>query len=400
MTKTELPKTDMNEEILKINTLIIKSAAEGKLLRAVLSKPSDSSVKKATLRPIATARGNFIQLETFTSDNKAYHKNVSLDESDALCDALCGYAQINVFTTAGECQYSVSKKGKVLMGGVDKVLRAIDGAESVKYEKNNREKNRILVGNEPFLVRLGVSDENGRVYDKKQSKFRQINRFLEYVRDCVPHLRGDGQLRVLDLCCGKSYLSFALYHYLTAVLGRDVRMTGIDLKEDVIEDCSQIASDLGFDGLEFIAGDIRQCDETSCDLVVSLHACDIATDIVLSTACRCRADVILSTPCCHHYLAKEIDCAPLSFITAYPILGGKLCDAATDALRLAFLAKNGYDVAAFELIDPNETPKNVLLRGIRKKRFDPKSDEARSLCDSYERIERFLLGEKKYEELS
>jgi hypothetical protein len=121
---------------------------------------------------------------------------------------------------------------------------------------------------------------------------------------------------------------------------------------------------------------------------------------VLSTACRCRADVILSTPCCHHYLAHTIDCEPLSFITAYPILGGKLCDAATDALRLAFLAKNGYDVAAFELIDPNETPKNVLLRGIRKKGFDKTSDEARALCENYARIERFLLGDKKYEELS
>ena len=390
----------MTEEILKINGLILRCAEGGRLQRAILSKPQDKTVQRATLRPIATGKGTLLQLETFTTDNKAYHKNLSLDECDVLSGILCGFSQINVFTTAGECQYSVSKKGKVLMGGVDKVLRALDSAETVKYEKNNREKNRILAGNEPFLIRLGVSDENGRIFDKKQSKFRQINRFLEYVRDCVPHLKGEGELRVLDLCCGKSYLSFALYHYLTAVLGRKVRMTGIDLKEDVIADCSQIASDLGFDGLEFIAGDIRQCAETSCDLVVSLHACDIATDIVLSTACRCKADVILSTPCCHHYLAHEIDCAPLSFITAYPILGGKLCDAATDALRLAFLAKKGYDVAAFELIDPNETPKNVLLRGIRKRSFDPESDEARTLCENYARIERFLLGDKKYEALS
>lgn len=390
----------MNEEILKIASLITKSACDGKLLRAVLSKPADSLIKKATLRPISTAKGDLIQLETFTADNKAYHKNLSLSEERSLCEVLCGFLQINVFTTAGECQYSVSKKGKVLMAGVDKVLRALDGAGAVEYEKNNREKNRILTGNEPFLVRLGVSDENGRVYDKKQSKFRQINRFLEYVRDCVPFLRKEGELRVLDLCCGKSYLSFALYHYLTAVLGRSVRMTGIDLKEDVIAECSKIASDLGFKGLEFLAGDIRKCEETSCDMVVSLHACDIATDIVLSTACKCRADVILSTPCCHHYLAHEIDCEPLSFITAYPILGGKLCDAATDALRLAFLEKNGYEVAAFELIDPNETPKNVLLRGIRKKGFDGSSDEAQSLCEKYARIERFLLGDKRYEELS
>jgi SAM-dependent methyltransferase len=390
----------MTEEITKINSLILRSAADGKLCKAILSKPHDKAVQKAVLRPISTAKGTLIQLESFTTDNKAYHKNLTVNDTDTLCEVLCGFSQINVFTTAGECQYSVSKKGKVLMAGVDKVLRALDGASAVEYEKNNREKNRILVGNEAFLVRLGVSDENGRVFDKKQSKFRQINRFLEYVRDCVPYLKRDGQLRVLDLCCGKSYLSFALYYYLTSVLGRDVRMTGIDLKDDVIAECSKIASDLGFTGLEFIAGDIRKCEETSCDMVVSLHACDIATDIVLSTACRCRADVILSTPCCHHYLAHTIDCEPLSFITAYPILGGKLCDAATDALRLAFLAKNGYDVAAFELIDPNETPKNVLLRGIRKKGFDKTSDEARALCENYARIERFLLGDKKYEELS
>ena len=390
----------MNEEILKIASLITKSACDGKLLRAVLSKPADSLIKKATLRPISTAKGDLIQLETFTTDNKAHHKNIPASDGEEIANAICGFSQINVFTTAGECQLSVSKKGKILTSGVDKLIRSLEGAASVSYESNNREKNRILSGNEAFLIRLGVSDENGRIFDKKQSKFRQINRFLEYVRDCVPFLRKEGELRVLDLCCGKSYLSFALYHYLTAVLGRSVRMTGIDLKEDVIAECSKIASDLGFDGLEFIAGDIRSCEETSCDMVVSLHACDIATDIVLSTACRCRADVILSTPCCHHYLAHEIDCKPLSFITAYPILGGKLCDAATDALRLAYLAKNGYEAAAFELIDPNETPKNVLLRGIRKKSFDPESGEAKKLSDEFLRIEGFLLGEKKYEYLS
>ena len=245
--KTEIPKTDMNEEILKITALIMKSAGEGKLRKAVLSKPHDKTIQKAALRPITTAKGTLIQLETFTSDNKAYHKNISPDEGDALCEVLCGFSQINVFTTAGECQYSVSKKGKILMGGVDKVIRALDGASAVEYEKNNREKNRILVGNEPFLIRLGVSDENGRVYDKKQSKFRQINRFLEHIEEIYPRLPKEGELLIYDLCCGKSYLSFAVYYYLTAVKGRAVKMLGIDLKRDVILWCEGLARELGIE---------------------------------------------------------------------------------------------------------------------------------------------------------
>lgn len=389
----------MREEFIPAVTLICEAAASGKLKKAVLSKPSEKAVLRAELRPLIISGKLCLQTETFTSDNKAYHKNTDPADTEYIHSLLNGFSQINIMTSSGDCQISVTKKGKVLSNGVEKQLRSLSSGEAVEYGGNNRQKSRILNGSEKFLIRLGVSDANGRIYDKKQSKFRQINRFLEYVKDCVPHLRRDGALRVLDLCCGKSYLSFALYHYLTQVLGREVHMTGIDLKEDVIRECTEIAQDLGYTGLEFIAGDIRNCADTECDLVVSLHACDIATDIVLSTACRCNADVILSTPCCHHYLASNINCPELSFISDYPILGGKLCDAATDALRLAFLAKEGYEVSAFELIDPNETPKNVLLRGIRRKSFDKTSEEATALLTRFNGIEAFLMGNKEYEYL-
>ncbi len=390
----------MTEKYEDLARLISDSAKRGKLKKAILSKPEDKELIKATVTPILIGEKLCLQTECFKKDNKAVHKNTSAEDTEYLEALLISFGQINVITSAGECQLSRSKKGKILENGIAKLQKSLDGGEKLEYSGNNRRKDYILSGNEKFLQRLGVSDANGRIYDKKQSKFRQINRFLEYVRDCTPHLKSEGELRVLDLCCGKSYLSFALYHYLTEILGRNVRMTGIDLKEDVIRECQAVADDLEYSGLEFIAGDIRECKEEACDLVVSLHACDIATDIVLATAVHCRADVILSTPCCHHYLLHNMDCEELSFISKYSILSGKLADAATDALRLAYLEKEGYETAAFELIDPNETPKNVLMRGIRKKNFDKASKEAAGLSLRFEQIEAFLLGSKKYEYLN
>jgi len=256
---------------------------------------------------------------------------------------------------------------------------------------NNREKQYILNGNEPFLIKLEISDKNGRVHDKKRAKFRQINRFLELVRDVEDKLPADGILRICDLCCGKSYLSFAVYHYFAIIKGRNVRMTGVDLKPDVIEFCSATAKDLGFDGLEFLCGDVGKYQtDDHVHLVVSLHACDIATDLVLSRALAFEADVILSTPCCHHAMSPALACPELDFIAKHSILRQKLCDAATDALRLKILEAHGYTTTALELIDPEETPKNVLLRAVRKKHPDPASMQAART--EAEQIRAFLLG--------
>ena len=167
------------------------------------------------------------------------------------------------------------------------------------------------------------------------------------------------------------------------------------MKRDVIEYCQGVADSLGFLGLEFLCGDVNLYDtEDKVDMVVSLHACDIATDIVIGKAIEWEADVILSTPCCHHDLNKKLDCAPLKFIADYSMLRQKLCDAATDALRLKLMEANGYECAALELIDPEETPKNIMLRGIRKKDFDKSSERAKRLCSEYESIYAFLTGGK------
>ena len=385
---------DFTQDLCRV---LILSAEKGVLRKAVFSKSKNKKIAKAVASPINLGFDLCLQIEYFQSDNKAIHKNIKLDDNalSALQQIAAEFAQINVLTEVGDCEYRESNKGKKILLGGDKLIKKLENTQAVSTvtATNNKKKNYILSGSEPFLIHLGVSDKNGRVYDKKRSKFRQINRFLELVRDVEDRLP-EGKIRICDLCCGKSYLSFAVYHYFANIKNYQVKMTGIDLKPDVISHCSAIARELGFDGLEFVCGDINEyvTDEIP-SLVISLHACDIATDIVLTKAAEWNTDVILSTPCCHHELNHSINCDALSFITDYSMLRQKLCDAATDALRLKRLESQGYSVAALELIDPDETPKNIMLRAVKKKNFNKYSRDAQKALEEYLAAKKFLLGE-------
>ena len=367
------------------------------LKKMVFSKPV-SGDNADILRIVGTLRviggTPALQLESFHTDNKAKHENLPLNtEGEArLAARIVGFGQVNLLTTAGDAEYKQNKKGNAVVLGGDKLARKLAAApaEKVEISGNDKDKNRILTGAEPFLRHLDVADENGRVYDKKRAKFRQINRFLELIRDVLPHLPKK-EIRICDLCCGKSYLSFAVYHYFSNVLGMRVSMTGVDLKSDVVEYCNKVAKALHFDGLEFICGDVGKYDcEQKPQLVISLHACDIATDLVLERALAFGARVILATPCCHHELNHTLNCKELSFIAEHSMLRQKLCDAATDALRLKLLESRGFDVAALELIDPDETPKNIMLRAIYNEKKPQTVRENARL--EYESAKRFLLG--------
>lgn len=391
---------EYSQQILGISSLILRAADKRILKKAVCSKPIDKTLQKSVITLKSIGGAPALQAEHFHKDNKATHKNFLLESISAeeLCELLCGYMQINLICESCECEYKRSSSGKSVLLGDKKVERALESATAehprALSEGNNRQKQHILSGSEPFLRRLGVADERGRVYDKKQAKFRQINRFLEIIRDAEDKLPKDS-IRICDLCCGKSYLSFAAYHYFSEVKGMKVRMSGVDLKQDVVDSCNAVAKDLGFDGLEFICMDVNDYSPALLpSLVISLHACDIATDIVLQKAAEWRTDVILSTPCCHHELNHSIDCEALSFITEHSMLRQKLCDAATDALRLARLEAQGYSTSTVELIDPNETPKNVMLRAFRKKNFSPDSKEAKAAEERYLCAKRFLCGGK------
>ena len=343
------------------------------LTALTLSKCEDTTILRTTGRLVKLKDGIYLALESFLSDGKAVHKNIPVSgAAEALLKLIpAGYKQANIRTTGGDCEVKVSKKGKVTV--IDRIHR--DHAQSAPLE-HNREKQYIIPADKPvdFLIALGVQDKGGRIYDKKRSKFRQINRFLEMVADIEHHIADTGELYILDLCCGKSYLSFAVYYYFTQVRGRKVVMDCVDLKQDVITYCSQVAEKLGYDGLHFVAGDIRNFPiRRTPDLTVSLHACDIATDIVLAKGIDSGSKVILSTPCCHHEMMHQLKPQgnATDLLLEHSILKQKFADAATDALRCKLLQINGYDVNALELIDPEETPKNVLIRAVKAKNPNP-----------------------------
>ena len=375
-------------------SLCLLAAQSQALKKTVFTGARDSGVLRAVGVLCRIGGKAHLQIETFYTDGKARHENLSLDEKGlSRLEAIAeGFSRINLLTTAGDAELRENKKGEQVFLGAEKLRRKLEAgcATSVAVIGNNKVKKRILTGDEPFLRLLGVSDENGRVYDKKGAKFRQINRFLELVRDTLPHLPKDA-IRICDLCCGKSYLSFAVYHYFANVLGLRVSMTGVDLKPDVVAHCNAVAEKLGFTGLAFICGDVAAYDSPEKpQLVVSLHACDTATDLVLGKGISWGARVILSTPCCHHELNHTINCPTLSFITDHAMLRQKLCDAATDALRLKLLEANGYRVTALELIDPDDTPKNIMLRAILRTDNDTAARER--AMHEYREARAFLLG--------
>lgn len=360
---------------------IIQQVTDDRTMRKiVLSRPSDKTVIKTTASFFEKNGQLFIQFETLHTDGKATHVNISAAEAADYTERIFkeNFGQADIIAAGGTCTVMTSSSGRL------HIKNNIKPAAAVEVKSHDSEKRYILAEESayPFLYLLGISDEKGHVFDKKRAKYRQINRFLELIGDIYDKLP-QGKLTVCDLCCGKGYLTFAVYWYLTEKMSREVGMYGVDLKSDVIAGCAGYALKLGYGGMHFIDGDAYNFTPPEHPaLVISLHACDTATDIVLAGAVKQEADVILSTPCCHHELNGQISCPSLAFITDYSILRQKLCDAATDALRALRLRIEGYELTAIELTDPEETPKNVLLRAVRNKNSLSK-DRQESLIAEY-----------------
>ena len=383
--------------------LIETSFKKEALKKLIFSRPKSGEISKVSCRLVAHRGRRFLAMEFSLPGNTVSHKNISEAElKEELVPYIENYRQVNLITTLGEAELKCSKSGKETVIGGENLKRKLSGDAPVfekAIESIDKKKNYILNGNETFLKKLGVSSADGRVHDKKQGKFRQINRFLEHIENIYPRLPSDGEIKIYDLCCGKSYLSFAVYHYLTEIKGRKVCLYGADLKRDVILWCDGLAKELGYTGMHFEVGDISKIvPNERPDMVISLHACDIATDIVLDTAIRLNAEIILSTPCCHRYLNGKVVASELDFITRYPHISGKLCEAITDAIRLARLRANGYSVMALELTDPENTPKNTLIKAIKNAKMCEK--ERQKAREEYEAILSFVLGEGASDYLS
>lgn len=385
-------RTVKNEAIEKLVDLVCILIDKRCLKKIALSKPDFTDIKRSVITPKSISNNFALQQETFSMDNKAFHRNIFNDFKSELLVIFEGYAQINVISTVGDAQYMRSKSGKTTLIGETKIIKSLENEDLkiVSIKSNNKDKKYILDPSTEMFKKLGISDETGRVRDRMQSKFRQINKFIEHIEAIQSRLPAK-ELNIYDLCCGKSYLSFAVYHYFKNILNMNVRMVCVDLKSDVIEYCDALAKRLGFDEMQFVCKDINEYKmENHPDLVISLHACDIATDIVLNKASENNATVILATPCCHHELNHTINCKPLEFVTRHSMLRQKMCDALTDSLRLLKLECEGYKVDALELIDPEDTPKNIMLRAIKKKSID--TNNQAELKREYENVRKFLLG--------
>ena len=375
--------------------LIVLAAERGALRKIVFSKPKDSEVKKVSGRLVDMRGRAHLSLEYSLPGDTVSQKNLPLSTmAEELSRLMSEYAQANLITSVSDAEYKLSKRGEEVYLGADKLKKRLadfDGKSEIKIESIDKEKNYILTGQEKFLFALGISDKNGRIHDKKQGKFRQINRFLEHIEAVYGELSKSDELLVYDLCCGKSYLSFAVYYYLTEIKGRKTRLLGIDLKRDVIDYCARIARECGFSGMQFVYDDVKNTPkDVTPDMVISLHACDIATDVVINTAADLGARVILSTPCCHRYLNGKVTAEALSFVTRYPHLSNKLCEALTDSLRAERLRASGYSVTVCELTDPENTPKNTLIRAIKKPCSGAELERRRA---EYDAALAFIMGE-------
>jgi SAM-dependent methyltransferase len=267
-----------------------------------------------------------------------------------------------------------------------------------QFQAHNRVKQYILKEGVPvpFLIDLGVMNEQGKIIHARYDKFRQINRFLEFI---LPRLSRDREITILDFGCGKSYLTFAMYYYLRELKGYDVNIIGLDLKTDVIEKCNSLALRYGYEKLHFYHGDIADYEGVSCvDMVVTLHACDTATDYALAKAVEWGAEVILSVPCCQHEVNKQIKNEMLEPVLRYGILKERMSALITDAVRADLLESKGYDTQILEFIDMEHTPKNLLIRAVRTgKRSDQgKLEKMLAALNIHPTLDR-LLNEKEQE---
>ena len=342
------------------------------LIRVILSNPSSKDgVIKICARPMLKNKSLLFQIEEYTK-TQVFHKNLTAGDagsyltgklSSDTSSQTASFKNALVETKSFTANVLVSKKGTIT---IKKKVNASAKQPKISLSHNRKKKYILEEGIPvPFLIDLGVMTQNGNIVNAHYDKFRQINRFLEYIEDILPSLPTGRELRILDFGCGKSYLTFAIYYYLKVLKGYPVRITGLDLKEDVIRHCNELAVKYGYDKLEFLCGDIAYYDGCSqVDMVVTLHACDTATDYALAKAVGWGAKVILSVPCCQHELNKQIKNDLLSPVLHYGILKERMAALMTDGLRAQILEANGYRTQILEFIDMAHTPKNLLIRAV------------------------------------
>lgn len=360
---------------MKWDQLIESLSLEDTLIYAVVSgvrKKSEAVYERITFKPMMLKDQLMIQVESFT-DKQAFHENLEPQLAIEKLKALLpeAFKQCQLFTVNQDFQVMVNRLG-------DASVKKAPPTKSREIAAHDRKKHYVLEEGTPvdFLIELGVMDATGKVFKKKYDKFKQLNKFLEFIEATLSKLDGIDCIRILDFGCGKAYLTFALYHYLVGVKGRKVSIVGLDLKEDVIAYCNSVAEKLHYEDLTFQIGDIRDYEfKGQVDLVVTLHACDNATDEAIAKAVQWEAKVILSVPCCQHEFFDLLESETQEPILKHGILRDKLNSLVTDGFRGLMLEALGYEVQMMEFIDMTHTPKNVLIRAFRRPSVDDAEKE-------------------------
>ena len=351
----------------------IKDFLDEQLGQIILSNSRrKEEVSKVRVRPLLLQGKLVFQVEEFRG-KQAFHQNLMKDEAyeylqNAMSDT---FRQMELASAKGSAQILVSKNGKMTVKV--KKNRPVESQAKIQAPStlldHNRKKKYVLEEGKPipFLQDLGVMTADGRIVHSRYDKVRQINRFLEFVQDILPKLPKGREINIIDFGCGKSYLTFAMYYYLKELNGFDIRVIGLDLKQDVIDHCNQLARKYGFEKLAFYHGDIASYEGVDqVDMVVTLHACDTATDYALAKAVRWNASVILSVPCCQHELNRQMKNDMLEPVLQYGLLKERMAALYTDGIRAEILENHGYRTQILEFIDMEHTPKNVLIRAVKE----------------------------------
>lgn len=324
---------------------------------------SSVAAEKITVKLVTIKNARCFHLSIFKGA-QVFHENLTESEfaEKVVLELIPSYKQTLLRTNDAEFQILNNKKQKptILRKGSSKLKASLE---------HDRTKHYILQEGQriPFLVKLGVTSSEGKVLAKKSDKFKQLNRFLEMIRDITPHLDRSKKLQIIDFGCGKAYLTFAVYHYLHHILGYELQILGLDLKKEVVEYCQSVADELDFTGLKFAVGDInRYVPDGKVDMVITLHACDTATDAALEKAVNWEAKVILSVPCCQHELFPQVENEFLVPLLKHGVLKERFSALATDAARAQILEIVGYNTKVIEFIDLAHTPKNLLIRAVKR----------------------------------
>lgn len=341
----------------------LKAMLSDGVVRIVISNPVSKSTRYKKLTVLQKKDG--FQISKYT-EKQVFHENVSAFEAAQRCAELVfgEFRQVNGFSLQKEHILLISSKGKCRYS-----VKESDCVSKNTDSEHNRSKNYILTEGKviPPLVDMGIFTREGKVINSMYRKYKQINRFLETVEDEISQY-GKDTVNVIDFGCGKSYLTFIMYYYLTEIKGLKVNMIGLDLKEEVISKCNDAAARYGYGGLRFEMGDINgYVAPFEVDMVITLHACDTATDYALYNAVNWGAKMIFSVPCCQHELNGQITPESMDILSRYGILQERFSAIATDAIRGNLLSYCGYKTQIMEFIELDHTPKNILIRAVKRK---------------------------------